>query len=106
MDQAMHPLKEGTNRLAEDFRAVVSDAEQLLRTAANQAGEGYAEARERLESSLKAARQELDTFEHQMIDGARRAGRATDGYVRSHPWESIAVGAGIGVLVGLLIGRR
>ena len=41
-----------------------------------------------------------------MIDGSRRAVRATDGYVRSHPWESIAVGAGIGVLVGLLIGRR
>ncbi|HEY0883794.1 MAG TPA: DUF883 family protein [Ramlibacter sp.] len=106
MDQATHPLKEGTSQLADDFRAVVSDAEQLLRSAANQAGEGYAEARERLEASLQAARQQLDTLEHQMIDGARRAGRATDGYVRDHPWESIAVGAGIGVLVGLLIGRR
>jgi len=106
MDQAMHPLKQGTNRLADDFRAVVTDAEQLLRAAANQAGEGYAEARERLEASLKAARRELDTLEHQVVDGARRAGRATDGYVRDHPWESIAVGAGIGVLVGLLIGRR
>lgn len=106
MNQAMHPLKEGTNRLADDFRTVVSDAEQLLRTAANQAGEGYAEARDRLEASLKTARQELEAFERQMIDGARSAGRATDGYVRDHPWESIAVGAGIGLLVGLLIGRR
>lgn len=106
MDQAMHPLREGTSRLADDFRAVVSDAEELLRTAANQAGEGYAQARDRLEGSLKAAREELDSFEQQMIDRARQAGRATDGYVRSHPWESVAVGAGIGVLVGLLIGRR
>lgn len=106
MDQTMHPLSDGTSRLADDFRAVVSDAEQLLRTAANQAGEGYAEARERLEASLKAARQELDTLERDLVDGARRAGRATDGYVRSHPWESIAVGAGVGLLVGLLIGRR
>jgi len=106
MDQATHPLREGTDRLAEDFRTVVSDAEQLLRSAANQAGEGYAQARQRLETSLKMAREQLDAVEQQMADGARRAGRATDGYVRSHPWESIAVGAGIGVLVGLLIGRR
>jgi len=106
MNQATQPLREGTNRLADDFRAVVSDAEQLLRAAANQAGEGYAEARQRLETSLTTAREQLDAVEQQMVDGARRAGRATDGYVRSHPWESIAVGAGIGVLVGLLIGRR
>lgn len=106
MDQATQPLREGTNRLADDFRAVVSDAEQLLRAAANQAGEGYAEARQRLETSVRTAREQLDAVEQQMVDGARRAGRATDGYVRRHPWESIAVGAGIGVLVGLLIGRR
>jgi ElaB/YqjD/DUF883 family membrane-anchored ribosome-binding protein len=26
--------------------------------------------------------------------------------VREHPWESIAVGAGIGVLLGALLARR
>lgn len=106
MDQANETLREGTNRLADDFRAVVGDAEQLLRNAATQAGEGYDEARARLEASLKAAREGLDTLEQSVVDRTRRAGRATDGYVRSHPWESIAVGAGIGVLIGLLIGRR
>lgn len=106
MDQPSQPLNAGTNRLADDFRTVVGDAEQLLRHATAQAGDGYNEARQRLEASLASARQELSAFEQSVSDGARRARRATDGYVRNHPWESIAVGAGIGVLVGLLIGRR
>lgn len=107
MDEAMQPLgQDSSSRLADDFRTVVSDAEQLLRHAANQAGEGYVEARQRLESSLKTARRGLDQLEHTVADGSRRAARATDGYVRNHPWESIAVGAGIGMLVGLLVGRR
>jgi ElaB/YqjD/DUF883 family membrane-anchored ribosome-binding protein len=32
--------------------------------------------------------------------------RATDDYVHEHPWKSIGVAAGVGLLVGLLIGRR
>ena len=106
MNDPSPTLKEGKQRLAQDFKAVVNDAEQLLRHAARDAGQGYGEARERLEESLKVARQELDRLEGAMVDGARRAGRATDGYVRSHPWESIGVGAGIGLLLGLLIARR
>ena len=106
MDQARQPFREDTNRLADDFRAVVSDAEQLLRHAATQAGDGYNEARQRLEASLAAAREELGALQQSAADGARRAGRATDGYVRDHPWESIAIGAGVGLLLGLLIGRK
>ncbi|HMA06887.1 MAG TPA: DUF883 domain-containing protein, partial [Ramlibacter sp.] len=63
-------------------------------------------ARERLEESLKAAREEFARLEGAMVDGAKRAGRATDGYVREHPWESIGVGLGVGFLLGLLIARR
>ena len=45
MDQATQALRNSENRLADDFRAVVSDAEQLLRHAAREAGDGYNEAR-------------------------------------------------------------
>ena len=106
MNEASRTLKEGQQRLAQDFKAVVNDAEQLLRHAARDAGQGYGEARERLEESLKTAREEFARLEGAMVDGAKRAGRATDGYVRQHPWESIGVGVGVGLLLGLLIGRR
>jgi len=106
MSDAASTLKDGQRNLAEDFKAVVNDAEQLLRHAARDAGQGYGEARERLEESLKIAREEFAKLEGTVVDNARRAGRATDGYVHRHPWESIGIGAGIGLLLGLLIARR
>ena len=98
--------KNDQKRLAEDFKAVVKDAEELLRHAATDAGDGYDEARARLERSLKAARAELESMEKAVMDGTRRAARATDGYVHDHPWESIGIGAGVGLLLGMLIARR
>ena len=40
-----------------------------------------------------------------MIDEVRGAARATDGYVRDNPWTAIGIGAGLGLLAGLLISR-
>jgi ElaB/YqjD/DUF883 family membrane-anchored ribosome-binding protein len=105
-DSAKQSLSENRKRLAQDFKAVIDDAEELLRHAARDAGEGYDEARARLEESLKAARAELGNLEEAVMDGARRAGRATEGYVREHPWESLGIAAGVGLVIGLLIARR
>jgi ElaB/YqjD/DUF883 family membrane-anchored ribosome-binding protein len=105
MNDATSP-KDGQKRLAEDFKAVVNDAEELLRHAARDAGAGYNEARARLEESLKIARGELEVLEKAMLDRTRRAARATDGYVHDHPWESIGIAAGVGMLLGMLISRR
>ena len=40
------------DKLVDDFRAVVADAEELLRATANQAGEKVGAARERIQDSL------------------------------------------------------
>jgi ElaB/YqjD/DUF883 family membrane-anchored ribosome-binding protein len=37
---------------------------------------------------------------------ARRLSQNADGYVRENPWVAIGVAAGVGVVVGLLLGRR
>lgn len=105
-DSTTQSLKDGQKRLAQDFKALVNDAEELLRHAAQGADEGYNQARGRLERSLKIARKELEVMEEAMLDSARRAGRATDDYVHQHPWQSIGIGAGVGLLLGMLISRR
>jgi ElaB/YqjD/DUF883 family membrane-anchored ribosome-binding protein len=106
MNDVATPSRREEKRLAQDFKTVLNDAEELLRHAARDAGEGYSEARARLEESLKTARAELDTLEEAAVENARRAGRATDSYVRNHPWESIGIGAGVGLLIGMLVARR
>jgi ElaB/YqjD/DUF883 family membrane-anchored ribosome-binding protein len=106
MSDTGHVLRDGQKKLAKDFQAVVDDAEALLKHAAQSTGEGYDEARARLEQALKSARNELKAMEEAVTDGAKRAARATDGFVHEHPWEAIGIGAGIGLLLGMLIARR
>lgn len=106
MNDASDALNKSRSRLVQDFSTVLEDAQALLRHAAGDAGKGYADARERLENSVKQARERIGSAEEAVLESAREAGRSADGYVRSHPWESIAVGAGVGLLLGMLIARR
>jgi ElaB/YqjD/DUF883 family membrane-anchored ribosome-binding protein len=106
MNEAAQSIKDNQARLARDFKMVIDDAEQLLRHAVRDAGEGYDDARNRLERSLKTARAELEGAENAVIDSARRAKQATDEYVHHHPWQSICIGASVGVLLGMLISRK
>ena len=85
---------------------MIQDAETLLRHAKEDAGKEYVDARARLERSLGSARQQLAGVEAAAMDRVKQAGRTTDAYVHDHPWQSVGVGAAIGLLVGLLIARR
>lgn len=93
-------------KLIADLRVVVSDAEELLKLTAGEVGETAVGLRERLQDRLNQARHRLLTLQSTVSDNARAAGRAADDYVHDHPWQSVAVGAGIGLLVGLLVARR
>jgi ElaB/YqjD/DUF883 family membrane-anchored ribosome-binding protein len=45
-------------------------------------------------------------MEQELVAQARDAARETDRYVRQNPWQSIGIAAGVGLLIGVLIGRR
>ncbi|MCX7898137.1 MAG: DUF883 family protein [Rhodocyclaceae bacterium] len=93
-------------KLINDFKVVVADAEELLRATAAQAGEKASELRAKLERHLADAKARLADAEAALVDQARRIGRAADDYVHENPWGAVGIAAGIGFLVGLLIGRR
>ncbi|MEX8520174.1 MAG: YqjD family protein [Leptothrix sp. (in: b-proteobacteria)] len=95
-----------TQKLMADLRLVVVDAEKLLDATAEQAGEGAAELRSRVRASLAQAKAGLSHLQDAAVERAKAAGQATDVYVHENPWKSIGVAAGIGLLVGVLIGRR
>ena len=106
MNDTVTPFKESQARLAQDFKAVVSDVDDLLRHAAQSGSQGYSEARAKLEQSMQTARRELANAEAVVVDSARQAARSADDYVRRHPWESMGIGAAVGLLIGMLIARR
>lgn len=95
-----------TQKLMDDLRAVVSNAEALLEATAHDLSEGAREARRRAAESVEQARASLDDLDGAFTQKARAAAEETNRYVHANPWQSIGVAAAIGVIVGVLIGRR
>jgi ElaB/YqjD/DUF883 family membrane-anchored ribosome-binding protein len=95
-----------TDKLIKDLRAVIHDAEELLRATAGQAGEHIAQARAKAEASLQSARSMLAAMGTNANERARDALRSADSYVQGNPWIAVGAGAALGLLVGMLIGRR
>ena len=84
-----------TDRIIKDMRAVIVDAEDLLKATASQTGERVEKARARAEESLRVARERM-----------KDVGLDIDAQMRENPWASAGIAAGIGLLLGLLLGRR
>ena len=93
-------------RLAEDLKAVVADAEELLKVTASQTGERIAAARAKAEESLKAAKVRLAEEEVALMAKTRAAAKATENYVRANPWEAVGITAAVGFVLGILAVRR
>jgi ElaB/YqjD/DUF883 family membrane-anchored ribosome-binding protein len=92
-------------KLMQDLRMVVADAEELLRATAGQAGEKVSAARERIQENLAAAKVRLAAAQEAVADKARQAANATDEYVHENPWRAVGIGAGVGLIIGMLISR-
>jgi ElaB/YqjD/DUF883 family membrane-anchored ribosome-binding protein len=88
-------MERATDKLVQDLRAVMSNAEELLRATAGAPGEEIDKLRERAEQSLRAARESL-----------KDAGVELEEQVRRHPWAALGIAAGIGVVLGMLLSRK
>jgi len=95
----------GKEKLMQDLRVVVGDAEELLRATAGQAGEKVAVVRERIQENLAAAKARLVVAEEAVIASTKQAAKATDEYVHENPWRAVGIGAGVGLIIGMLIAR-
>ena len=94
------------NQLIDDLTAVIRDAESLLRATAAQTGDKVQEIRSRAEETVRNAKAGLAGLEEQAIERARVLAGDADEYVRGNPWQAVAIAAGAGLLIGLLMSRR
>jgi ElaB/YqjD/DUF883 family membrane-anchored ribosome-binding protein len=90
-------------QLVSELQALVGEAQALI---ADTATEHSAETVEALRQRFAAAQERLAaTYEKaktKIVAGAK----ATDATIRENPYQSIAIAVGVGVLLGMLIGRR
>jgi len=82
--------------------AIAEDAHDLVVATADVAGEKISEARKRLATALKRGREIAGDVRDKAIEGAK----AVDQKVRENRYQAVAIGVGVGVLIGYLAARR
>jgi ElaB/YqjD/DUF883 family membrane-anchored ribosome-binding protein len=100
----MASTRDAKDKLLEDFGVVIEDSQQLLKAMAAAPGERATALRGDLERKLGEARKRLADLQDSALERGRAAAQYTDDYVHENPWQSMAVGAGVAVLVGIAIG--
>jgi ElaB/YqjD/DUF883 family membrane-anchored ribosome-binding protein len=91
-----------TERVVSDLKTLAHDAEDLLKASAGEVTDKAREARARLGSALERAREACERLEEKAVAGAK----ATDKVIREHPYQSLGIAFGIGVLIGVLVTRK
>lgn len=94
------------DKLMNDLRVVIADAEEVLRMTADEAGQSAADLRGRIQNRMNQAKTDLIHVQEVAVAKAKAAGYATDEFVHENPWKSIGIAAGVGALMGLLVSRR
>jgi ElaB/YqjD/DUF883 family membrane-anchored ribosome-binding protein len=92
-------------KLASDFKALIDDIEELLKTTADQTGESVTALRQRLETKLEAAKTALGAHKIALSDKAAKATATAENYVHENPWTTLGIAAGVGLVLGWLIRR-
>jgi ElaB/YqjD/DUF883 family membrane-anchored ribosome-binding protein len=90
---------QATQRLTGDLKAVAQDAQNLVRVTAGHAGEKASELGSNL---LESAKRTAEQIQNKTV----LAAKATDRRVRQHPYQSVGIAFGVGVLIGVLIARN
>ena len=98
----MNPSEINTGRLVSELKTVTKDAEELLKTVSGEKGNGSHEIRMRLSTAIESAKATYRRLEEKAVAGAK----ATDKVIREHPYESLGVAFGLGLLVGVLVTRK
>lgn len=90
----------------EDLKQVINDAEQLTKETAGDLNGRAKEVRDQLAVRIKDAKAQLEELETNVRAKAIEGAKETDKVIREHPYETLGVAFGIGLLAGVLLNRK
>ena len=94
--------EQGSKRVSGDLGAVGRNIGDMNKATTGQISETVNEARGRLAAAVEAARATCLKLEQTTAAAAK----ATDRCIREHPYETIGVAFGLGLLIGVLLSRK
>ena len=92
--------------LLSDFKALMADAEALIKVTASHEDDAIASVRSKAMDTLSNAKENLSSLEGSLSDKAKIMAESADEFVHRSPWEAVGVAAGLGLLIGLLMRRH
>jgi ElaB/YqjD/DUF883 family membrane-anchored ribosome-binding protein len=95
-------MNQETQAISHDVGQLAADAQALMAATADVAGEKVNAARKRLAAALERAKEIGGCVRDKAVAGAK----ATDEAVHAHPYQAIAIGVGVGAILGFLVARR
>jgi ElaB/YqjD/DUF883 family membrane-anchored ribosome-binding protein len=95
-------MNKHTQAASHDTGQLAEDAQALMAATADVAGEKVGEARKRLAAALERAKEIASNVRDKAVAGAKAADEA----VHEHPYQAIAIGVGVGAIIGYLLARR
>lgn len=93
-------------RMLDDLRTLATDAEALVRATADDASDKARVARDRLAATIERAKSTYEQVQAKGLSSVKAAARGADETVREHPYESVGLAFGAGLLIGVLLGRQ
>ena len=91
---------------SKELREALASTEALLSALGDEESESVKELRERLTTTIVDIREQLGTSflanAREKYRQARQTAASVNHFTHRHPWSAVAIGAGIGVLIGLL----
>jgi len=99
-------LNGNMNAVQTDVKTLVKDAQALLSAASALTGEKADEMRARGMQLLDVALGKASQVQGQALVKGKELAHSADVYVRDNPWRTIAAAAGVGLLVGVILGRK
>jgi ElaB/YqjD/DUF883 family membrane-anchored ribosome-binding protein len=91
-----------TDKLVKDLRNLTRDAEELVEATAGEVSERAKDARKRLGAAVDTARASCEKLQEKAVAGAK----VTDKVIRDHPYQSLGIAFGAGLLIGVLVNRK
>jgi ElaB/YqjD/DUF883 family membrane-anchored ribosome-binding protein len=93
-------------RVKADLKSLARDAEDLLRATAGDVSEKAKEFRSRVTAALEQAKATCENMREQTAATARATVKKANTAIRTHPYESLGLAFGIGLLIGVLVTRK
>jgi ElaB/YqjD/DUF883 family membrane-anchored ribosome-binding protein len=92
-------------KLSADFKVVIGDVDELVKATSRQTGEKITDLRQRLGKKLEDGKKALSE-QGPLCARVEEAKKSAQAYLREKRWAAMAIAAGMGLVLGLLLGRR